>query len=43
MNGYDNTPLMDSGGALTENSAMLLGGTSGHPTSFGVNQVHSGS
>ena len=27
MNGFsENTPIMDSAGALTENSAMLLGG-----------------
>ncbi len=44
MNGInDNSPLKDSAGALTENSAMLLGGQPGAPASFGVNKVHHGS
>ena len=33
----DNTPIMDSAGALTENSAIYSGGAGG------INQVHAGS
>jgi len=33
----DNTPIMDSAGALTENSAIYSGGPAAGPTSLGVN------
>ena len=43
MNGgiTENTPMLDSAGALTENSAIYSGGAAG--PALGINQVHTGS
>jgi hypothetical protein len=37
----ENTPIMDSAGALTENSAIYSGGPGNGP--LGINQIHAGS